>query len=86
MQPEGWDVCLLLIKWRRAVPRTLREPMETPLGTNPLHPNVIRTNPAAARLYEEDALRMGKKEQALHVGTTYRLTEHFHYPTKHALL
>lgn len=60
------------------------EPMETPLGTNPLHPNVI-SNPAA-RLYEEDALRMGKKEQFPYVGTTYRLTEHFHTWTKHALL
>uniref|UniRef100_UPI0019687821 hypothetical protein n=1 Tax=Klebsiella pneumoniae TaxID=573 RepID=UPI0019687821 len=38
------------------------------------------------RLYEQDALRMGKKEQFPYVGTTYRLTEHFHYWTKHALL
>ncbi|EHC91995.1 formate dehydorgenase-N alpha subunit, partial [Salmonella enterica subsp. enterica serovar Uganda str. R8-3404] len=53
-------------------------------GTNPLHPNVV-SNPAA-RLYEEDALRMGKKEQFPYVGTTYRLTEHFHTWTKHALL
>ncbi|TMR11908.1 molybdopterin dinucleotide binding domain-containing protein, partial [Escherichia coli] len=36
--------------------------------------------------YEQDALRMGKKEQFPYVGTTYRLTEHFHTWTKHALL
>ncbi|EPV9032206.1 molybdopterin dinucleotide binding domain-containing protein, partial [Shigella flexneri] len=60
------------------------EPIETPLGTNPLHPNVV-SNPVV-RLYEQDALRMGKKEQFPYVGTTYRLTEHFHTWTKHALL
>lgn len=58
--------------------------METPLGTNPLHPNVI-SNPAA-RLYEADKLRMGTKQDFPYVGTTYRLTEHFHTWTKHALL
>ena len=56
------------------------EPIETPLGTNPLHPNVV-SNPVV-RLYEQDALRMGKKEQFPYVGTTYRLTEHFHTRTK----
>ncbi|WP_114414782.1 molybdopterin dinucleotide binding domain-containing protein, partial [Shigella boydii] len=60
------------------------EPIETPLGTNPLHPNVV-SNPVV-RLYEQDVLRMGKKEQFPYVGTTYRLTEHFHTWTKHALL
>ena len=60
------------------------EPIETPLGTSPLHPNVV-SNPVV-RLYEQDALRMGKKEQFPYVGTTYRLTEHFHTWTKHALL
>lgn len=29
---------------------------------------------------------MGKAEKFPYVGTTYRLTEHFHYWTKHALL
>jgi len=38
------------------------------------------------RLYEEDALRLGKKDKFPYVGTTYRLTEHFHTWTKHALL
>ena len=60
------------------------EPMETPLGTNPLHPNVVSS--PVVRLYEEDALRLGKKDKFPYVGTTYRLTEHFHTWTKHALL
>jgi formate dehydrogenase-N alpha subunit len=57
--------------------------METPLGTNPLHPNVISS--PVVRLYEDDALRLGK-DKFPYVGTTYRLTEHFHTWTKHARL
>jgi hypothetical protein len=33
--------------------------METPLGTNPLHPNVVSS--PVVRLYEDDAIRLGKK-------------------------
>ncbi|MDP0941757.1 hypothetical protein, partial [Klebsiella quasipneumoniae] len=53
-------------------------------GTNPLHPNVV-SNPAA-RVFKGDLEQMGKAEKFPYVGTTYRLTEHFHYWTKHALL
>ena len=60
------------------------EPFETPLGTNPLHPNVV-SNPAA-RIFKGDFEALGKKDKFPYVGTTYRLTEHFHYWTKHALL
>ncbi|EPX2817804.1 molybdopterin dinucleotide binding domain-containing protein, partial [Enterobacter asburiae] len=60
------------------------EPMETPLGTNPLHPNVISS--PVVRIYEDDVLRLGKKDKFPYVGTTYRLTEHFHTWTKHARL
>ncbi|MFS3861328.1 hypothetical protein ACK6VY_17795, partial [Proteus mirabilis] len=60
------------------------EPIETPLGTNPLHPNVV-SNPAA-RVFKDDWEEMGKAEEFPYVGTTYRLTEHFHFWTKHALL
>ncbi|EBK5566052.1 hypothetical protein DO260_01270 [Salmonella enterica] len=84
MQPEGLGRLFAIDKMAEGPFPEHYEPMETPLGTNPLHPNVV-SNPAA-RLYEEDALRMGKKEQFPYVGTTYRLTEHFHTWTKHALL
>ncbi len=47
--------------------------MET--GTNPLHPKVVSS--PVVRLYEEDAIRLGK-DKFPYVGTTYRLTEHFH--------
>ena len=58
------------------------EPFETPLGTNPLHPAVI-SNPAA-RVFENDRAMLGDHKEFTYVATTYRLTEHFHFWTKHA--
>ncbi len=58
------------------------EPFETPLGTNPLHPAVI-SNPAA-RVFENDRAMLGEHQEFPYVATTYRLTEHFHFWTKHA--
>ncbi len=43
------------------------------------------SNPAA-RVFKGDLEQMGKAEKFPYVGTTYRLTEHFHYWTKHALM
>ena len=36
--------------------------------------------------FKDDWKRWGKTEEFPYVGTTYRLTEHFHFWTKHALL
>ena len=60
------------------------EPMESPLANNPLHPDnpLARANPAA-RIFKGDRESFGKPEQFPYVATTYRLTEHFHYWTKH---
>jgi formate dehydrogenase major subunit len=57
------------------------EPFETPLGTNPMHPRVV-SNPAA-RVYPDDLARFGTPAEFPYVATTYRLTEHFHFWTKH---
>ena len=57
------------------------EPFENPLGTNLLHPKVI-SNPAA-RVFAKDREHFGTSADYPYVGTTYRLTEHFHYWTKH---
>ena len=63
------------------------EPFETPLGYNPLHPdNKLAVNNPAARIFEQDLASMGTVDEFPHVGTTYRLTEHFHYWTKHVRL
>ncbi len=57
------------------------EPFETPV-TNVLHEKTI-SNPAA-RLLKGDGEAMGKADAFPYVATTYRLTEHFHYWSKHA--
>lgn len=60
------------------------EPIETPIGTNPLHPNVV-SNPVA-RILETDKASFGHAEEFPYVASTYRLTEHFHWWTKQAEL
>ncbi len=84
MQAEGMGRLFALDKMAEGPFPEHYEPFETPLGTNPLHPNVI-SNPAA-RVFKDDLAAMGKADKFPYVGTTYRLTEHFHYWTKHALL
>ena len=63
------------------------EPFDTPLGYNPMHPkNKTATSSPSARVLPGVWETFGTAEEFPHVGTTYRLTEHFHYWTKHALL
>ncbi|NII54038.1 formate dehydrogenase major subunit [Lutibacter sp. SG786] len=59
------------------------EPMESPVD-NVLHPKVAH-NPVA-RVFADDRANFGKREDFPFVATTYRLTEHFHFWTKHALI
>ncbi|NHQ82211.1 formate dehydrogenase-N subunit alpha [Chromobacterium vaccinii] len=60
------------------------EPMESPIGTNPLHPKVVSS--PAVRLFDSDRKRLGTHKDFPYVGTTYRLTEHFQFWTKSVLL
>lgn len=60
------------------------EPMESPLSTNPLHPNQI--NSPAVRLFKGEKERLGSAKDFPYVGTTYRLTEHFQFWTKQVRL
>jgi formate dehydrogenase major subunit len=63
------------------------EPFETPLGYNPLSPKQPQaTSNPAARVFARDREAFGTAEHFPHVATTYRLTEHFHYWTKHVRL
>jgi formate dehydrogenase major subunit len=57
------------------------EPFETPIDTNPMHEKVV-SNPVA-RVFPSDRERFGTSKDFPYVATTYRLTEHFHYWTKH---
>ncbi len=63
MQPEGLGRLFALDKLAEGPFPEHYEPMETPLGTNPLHPNVISS--PVVRLYEDDALRLGKRSVPL---------------------
>ncbi len=63
------------------------EPFETPLGYNPLNPHQpLAINNPAARVFPDDRAAFGKAAQFPHAATTYRLTEHFHFWTKHVRL
>ncbi|AGH38328.1 Formate dehydrogenase, alpha subunit [Bibersteinia trehalosi USDA-ARS-USMARC-188] len=84
MQPEG--VSGLFVRERMVdgpFPEHY-EPMETPIGTNPLHPNVVQS--PVARILPSDKADLGTSDEFPYVGTTYRLTEHFHYWTKNSLI
>ena len=61
------------------------EPFETPLGVNLMCPSNAKavSNPAA-RVFKGDLEAFGKKEEFPYAATTYRLTEHQHFWTKHA--
>ena len=84
MQPEGVARLFALDKMAEGPFPEHYEPIETPIGTNPLHPNVV-SNPAV-RMFESDKKEMGTSKEFPYVGTTYRLTEHFHTWTKHSKL
>jgi formate dehydrogenase major subunit len=61
------------------------EPFENPVGVNlmcPTNPKAV-SNPAA-RVYKGDLEAFGKSDQFPYAATTYRLTEHQHFWTKHA--
>jgi formate dehydrogenase major subunit len=63
------------------------EPFETPIGHNPLHPqNPRATSNPAGRMFANDRAKLGHAADYPHVATSYRLTEHFHFWTKHARL
>jgi formate dehydrogenase major subunit len=63
------------------------EPFENPLGYNPMHPdNKAAISNPAARVFPDDRAAFGTHVNFPHTATTYRLTEHFHYWTKHARL
>jgi formate dehydrogenase-N alpha subunit len=57
------------------------EPFESPVP-NVLHPKV-QSNPVA-RVFANDRAAFGTARDFPYVATTYRLTEHFHFWTKHA--
>ena len=59
------------------------EPFETPIGTNPMNKNPKAISNPAARVFKGDMEVFGNAKDFPYAATTYRLTEHFHYWTKH---
>ena len=60
------------------------EPVESPIGTNPLHPNVVHS--PVLRWFEGVKETIGTKEEYPYACTTYSLTEHFNFWTTHCRL
>ena len=84
MNPEGVARLFAVDKMAEGPFPEHYEPFETPIDTNPLHPKVI-SNPAA-RVFKDDMDAFGKSKDFPYAATTYRLTEHFHFWTKHTRL
>jgi len=84
MIPEGVGRLFAIDKMAEGPFPEHYEPFETPIDTNPLHPKVI-SNPAA-RVFMGDLEQFGKGKDFPYAATTYRLTEHFHFWTKHTRL
>ncbi len=84
MNPEGVARLFAVDKMAEGPFPEHYEPFETPIDTNPLHPKVV-SNPGA-RVFKADLEGFGKSDKYPYAGTTYRLTEHFHFWTKHTRL
>ena len=85
MNPEGVARFFAVDKMTEGPFPEHYEPLESPLPANPLHPDnpLARYNPGA-RVFKADLEMMGEAADFPVVATSYRLTEHFHYWTKHA--
>ena len=84
MNPEGASRLFAIDKMAEGPFPAHYEPMESPIGVNLMYPKVL--NNPAVRMFADDRKQLGEMKEYPYVGTTYRLTEHFHYWTKHALL
>ena len=59
------------------------EPLESPVGINLLNTNSKAVSNPAVRVFKGDREAFGKAADFPYPATTYRLTEHFHFWTKH---
>jgi formate dehydrogenase major subunit len=87
MNPEGVARFFAVDKMNEGPFPEHYEPFETPIGRNPLHPDQPQaTSNPAARVFKNDMEVFGTAEEFPYAATTYRLTEHFHFWTKHCRL
>ena len=81
MQPEGTGRLFARTTMREGPFPVHYEPFESPIA-NPINPR-IRGNPVA-RVFKGDMEQFGDAKEFPYAATSYRLTEHFHYWTKHS--
>lgn len=81
MNPEGTSRFFSRRMMRDGPFPTHMEPFESPVE-NPLNRR-MRGNPVA-RIFPDDVAGLGSRDDFPCVATSYRLTEHFHYWTKHS--
>jgi formate dehydrogenase major subunit len=81
MQPEGTGRLFARATMREGPFPVHYEPFESPIA-NPINPK-IRGNPVA-RVFKGDMEQFGDAKEFPYAATSYRLTEHFHYWTKHS--
>jgi formate dehydrogenase major subunit len=62
------------------------EPFENPVGKNLMNNNPKAVSNPGARVFPSDRAQFGTHDEFPVVATTYRLTEHFHFWTKHVHL
>ena len=80
MNPEGTSRLFARGMMRDGPFPTHMEPFESPMAN--VFNAEMRGNPVA-RVFESDVADLGTSDEFPFVGTSYRLTEHFHYWTKH---
>jgi len=83
MNPEGIARLFAVDKMAEGPFPEHYEPLESPIGVNPLNTDPKALNNPAVRLFKGDREQMGQAKDFPYAATTYRLTEHFHYWTKH---
>jgi formate dehydrogenase major subunit len=81
MQQEGTGRLFARATMREGPFPVHYEPFESPIA-NPINPK-IRGNPVA-RVFKGDMEQFGDAKEFPYAATSYRLTEHFHYWTKHS--
>ena len=87
MNPEGVARFFAIDKMAEGPFPEHYEPFETPIGINPLHPqNKKATSNPAGRIFDSVWDTLGTHQEFPYAATTYRLTEHFHFWSKHCRL
>jgi formate dehydrogenase-N alpha subunit len=83
MNPEGIGRFFALDKLADGPFPEHYEPLESPVGVNLFNTNPLAMSNPAVRVFKGDREAFGKAKEFPYAATTYRLTEHFHYWTKH---